>query len=79
MQTTTDLPLIPGHWALDTNHVNVAFAVRHLGVGQREVTIEVDVPQIDARRCSRATSACATPVGAARPGSGARRWLPWPG
>lgn len=46
MQTTTDLPLIPGHWALDTNHVNVAFAVRHLGVAKvrgRFTDVDVDV------------------------------------
>jgi polyisoprenoid-binding protein YceI len=34
MQTTTDLPLIPGRWALDPSHSSVGFAVRHLGVAK---------------------------------------------
>lgn len=32
--TTTALPLVPGRWALDTNHARVGFAVRHLGVSK---------------------------------------------
>ena len=32
--TTTSLPLVPGVWALDANHVRVGFAVRHLGVSK---------------------------------------------
>ncbi len=32
--TTSTLPLVPGRWALDTNHANVAFAIRHLGVAK---------------------------------------------
>lgn len=31
---TTALPLVPGRWALDTNHARVGFAVRHLGVSK---------------------------------------------
>ncbi len=31
---TTALPLVPGVWALDTNHFRVGFAVRHLGVSK---------------------------------------------
>lgn len=31
---TTALPLVPGRWALDTNHVRVGFSVRHLGVSK---------------------------------------------
>lgn len=30
----THLPLKPGPWALDTNHVRVGFAIRHLGVAK---------------------------------------------
>jgi polyisoprenoid-binding protein YceI len=43
---TTTLPLAPGRWALDTNHANVAFAVRHLGVAKvrgRFTGFDVDV------------------------------------
>jgi polyisoprenoid-binding protein YceI len=43
---TSTLPLAPGVWALDTNHANVAFAVRHLGVAKvrgRFTDFEVDV------------------------------------
>jgi polyisoprenoid-binding protein YceI len=32
--TTTALPLVPGRWALDTNHFRVGFSVRHLGVSK---------------------------------------------
>ena len=31
---TTTLPLVPGHWALDTNHSSVGFTIRHLGVSK---------------------------------------------
>ena len=34
MQTTEQLPLAPGHWAVDTNHAAVGFAIRHLGVSK---------------------------------------------
>ena len=43
---TTDLPLIPGRWALDTNHSTVGFAIRHLGVAKvrgRFTDFDVDV------------------------------------
>jgi polyisoprenoid-binding protein YceI len=30
----TALPLVPGRWALDTNHARVGFAARHLGVSK---------------------------------------------
>lgn len=43
---TTALPLVPGPWALDRNHANIAFAVRHLGVAKvrgRFTDFEVDV------------------------------------
>jgi len=46
MQTTTTLPLIPGHWALDTAHASVDFAIRHLGVAKvrgRFTQFEVEV------------------------------------
>lgn len=46
MQTTTDLPLIPGRWALDVHHTSVGFAVRHLGVAKvrgRFTDVEADV------------------------------------
>ena len=46
MQTTTDLPLIPGRWALDPFHSSVGFAVRHLGVAKvrgRFTEFETDV------------------------------------
>lgn len=32
--TTTTLPLVPGRWALDSNHVRAGFSVRHLGVSK---------------------------------------------
>ena len=32
--TATALPLAPGRWSLDGNHVRVGFAVRHLGVSK---------------------------------------------
>ena len=32
--TTSALPLAPGRWSLDANHVRVGFAVRHLGVSK---------------------------------------------
>jgi polyisoprenoid-binding protein YceI len=32
--TTTTLPLVPGRWALDTNHARAGFSVRHLGVSK---------------------------------------------
>jgi polyisoprenoid-binding protein YceI len=32
--TTTQLPLKPGEWALDTAHAQVGFAIRHLGVAK---------------------------------------------
>jgi T5SS/PEP-CTERM-associated repeat protein len=32
--TGTTLPLIPGSWALDTNHTSVTFNIRHLGVAK---------------------------------------------
>ena len=32
--TTTSLPLVPGPWALDTNHSSVGFTIRHLGVSK---------------------------------------------
>lgn len=32
--TTIDLPLKPGHWALDKAHARVGFAVRHLGLAK---------------------------------------------
>jgi polyisoprenoid-binding protein YceI len=43
---TTTLPLRPGTWALDTQHANVSFAIRHLGVAKvrgRFTEFEVDV------------------------------------
>jgi polyisoprenoid-binding protein YceI len=46
METTTDLPLIPGHWALDPAHSSIGFAVRHLGVAKvrgRFTEFEADV------------------------------------
>ena len=33
-QTTSDLPLKPGSWALDKAHARVGFSVRHLGVSK---------------------------------------------
>jgi polyisoprenoid-binding protein YceI len=44
--TATQLPLVPGQWALDTNHSSVGFTVRHLGVSKvrgRFQAFEVDV------------------------------------
>lgn len=32
--TATDLPLKPGHWALDEAHTTVGFTIRHLGVAK---------------------------------------------
>jgi hypothetical protein len=32
--TTSELPLEPGHWALDEAHAGADFAVRHLGVSK---------------------------------------------
>jgi polyisoprenoid-binding protein YceI len=31
---TNELPLRPGHWALDANHSSIGFTVRHLGVSK---------------------------------------------
>ena len=46
--TSTDLvlPLVPGRWALDTNHSAVGFTIRHLGVSKvrgRFQQFDVDV------------------------------------
>lgn len=48
MTTTTSstLPLVPGHWALDANHSSVGFSIRHLGVSKVRgafTRFEVDV------------------------------------
>jgi polyisoprenoid-binding protein YceI len=46
MQTTNDLPLVPGRWVLDPAHSSVGFAVRHLGVAKvrgRFTDFETDV------------------------------------
>ena len=32
--TTTTLPLAPGHWTLDTTHASVHFVIRHLGLAK---------------------------------------------
>jgi polyisoprenoid-binding protein YceI len=43
---TTSLPLVPGRWALDTNHSSVGFSIRHLGVSKvrgRFMNFDVDV------------------------------------
>jgi polyisoprenoid-binding protein YceI len=32
--STVCLPLVPGHWTLDTNHSSVSFSIRHLGVSK---------------------------------------------
>jgi polyisoprenoid-binding protein YceI len=32
--SATELPLVPGRWALDTLHSQVSFSVRHLGVSK---------------------------------------------
>jgi polyisoprenoid-binding protein YceI len=43
---TTTLPLRAGGWALDTQHANISFAIRHLGVAKvrgRFTEFEVDV------------------------------------
>jgi polyisoprenoid-binding protein YceI len=32
--TSTTLPLIPGRWAVDTNHSSIGFTIRHLGVSK---------------------------------------------
>ena len=32
--TTTELPLVPGTWALDKSHARVGFTVRHLGLAK---------------------------------------------
>jgi polyisoprenoid-binding protein YceI len=43
---TTELPLAPGRWALDTNHSSVGFSIRHLGVSKvrgRFMNFDVDV------------------------------------
>jgi polyisoprenoid-binding protein YceI len=34
MTTTTALPLVPGRWAVDTNHSSIGFTIRHLGVSK---------------------------------------------
>ena len=41
--TTTDLPIKPGSWTLDTSHARVGFSVRHLGVSKvRGFVADVD-------------------------------------
>jgi polyisoprenoid-binding protein YceI len=32
--TTVSLPLVPGRWAVDTNHSSIGFTIRHLGVSK---------------------------------------------
>src|ERR1700737_2071004 len=32
--TTVSLPLVPGRWAVDTNHSSIGFSIRHLGVSK---------------------------------------------
>src|SRR3954470_17422939 len=44
--TIGSLPLAPGHWAVDTNHSSIGFAIRHLGVSKvrgRFTRFEADV------------------------------------
>jgi polyisoprenoid-binding protein YceI len=55
-QTTTNLPIRPGHWALDRNHSAVNFVVRHLGLsnvrgrfGQFDANLDVGESLADVR------------------------------